>query len=381
MSSTAAISPASSFLLAYTQEVSASLFNDLSDNYDEERFGRQAGMSPLVGRAKQRVRDLLMLFGLQRVTDTSDTVRRAYEYLAPRLSQLEWLIGRLADEESKKLLVKLIAYRALGHRKIRIPFNTPEMIQALKDVTALASKDKGLDAGFMGWTLKRFDLKPLGLPLTIYQVPTGVFTICVAQQYRCDCRPRPVEVSPGDTVIDGGGCWGDSALYFAQRAGSDGRVFTFEFVEPNLEIMSQNLALNPTVRNQIEVVERALWERSGEEVRYQDNGPGTRVSSDGSGQSAKSVVTLSIDDMVREKNVPRIDFIKMDIEGSELSALKGAETTLRRFKPKLAICVYHRLEDFFDIPAYLESLCLGYRFHLRHFTIHAEETVLYASVE
>ena len=69
----------------------------------------------------------------------------------------------------------------------------------------------------------------------------------------------------------------------------------------------------------------------------------------------------------------------MDIEGAELNALKGAEETIRRFKPKLAITVYHSLNDFWEIPEWLESLGLGYKFYLRHFTIHAEETVLFAS--
>ena len=68
----------------------------------------------------------------------------------------------------------------------------------------------------------------------------------------------------------------------------------------------------------------------------------------------------------------------MDIEGSELAALQGAEQTLRKFKPKLAVSVYHALQDFWTIPQYLNQLGLGYRFYLRHFTIHAEETVLFA---
>ena len=68
----------------------------------------------------------------------------------------------------------------------------------------------------------------------------------------------------------------------------------------------------------------------------------------------------------------------MDIEGSELAALQGAEQTLRQFKPNLAISIYHKFADFFEIPSYLHGLGLGYRFYLDHYTIHAEETVLYA---
>ncbi len=71
----------------------------------------------------------------------------------------------------------------------------------------------------------------------------------------------------------------------------------------------------------------------------------------------------------------------MDIEGSELAALQGAEQTLRQFQPRLAISIYHKFGDFFAIPAYLHGLRLGYRLYLDHYTIHAEETVLYASAD
>jgi hypothetical protein len=72
------------------------------------------------------------------------------------------------------------------------------------------------------------------------------------------------------------------------------------------------------------------------------------------------------------------DFIKMDIEGAELETLKGAEQTIRRFRPKLAICLYHRPEDFVTIPRFLDRVLPQYQFAIGHFTIHAEETVLYA---
>jgi hypothetical protein len=81
------------------------------------------------------------------------------------------------------------------------------------------------------------------------------------------------------------------------------------------------------------------------------------------------------------EQLDRIDFIKMDIEGGELPALKGAERVLRSFKPKLAISVYHNLRDFWEIPQWLNDLKLGYEFYLRHFTIHHEETVLFATTD
>ena len=84
--------------------------------------------------------------------------------------------------------------------------------------------------------------------------------------------------------------------------------------------------------------------------------------------------------VVVRDNIPRIDFIKMGIEGSELSALRGGESTIRRCRPKLAISLYHRSEDFFAIPLWIDSLGLGYRFFLEHYSIHHEETVLFSMV-
>ena len=89
---------------------------------------------------------------------------------------------------------------------------------------------------------------------------------------------------------------------------------------------------------------------------------------------------ILIDDVVGTPGFPQVDFIKMDIEGAEQQALRGSEESIRRFQPKLAITVYHSLEDFWEIPKWIAQLGLGYQFYLRHFTIHEEETVLFAKV-
>ena len=85
---------------------------------------------------------------------------------------------------------------------------------------------------------------------------------------------------------------------------------------------------------------------------------------------------MPIDEAVDPNN--RVTFIKMDIEGSELEALKGAQQTIQRDRPKLAICIYHKPEDMTDIPLYIKSLVPEYRLYVRHHSNRCSETVLYA---
>ena len=73
-------------------------------------------------------------------------------------------------------------------------------------------------------------------------------------------------------------------------------------------------------------------------------------------------------------------FIKMDIEGYELEALKGSEQILRTLKPKLAICIYHKEMDFYEIPMYLKSIVPEYKFKIRQHYDALYDTVLYAQV-
>ena len=61
-----------------------------------------------------------------------------------------------------------------------------------------------------------------------------------------------------------------------------------------------------------------------------------------------------------------------------MSALQGAVETIRKFKPQLAICLYHKNEDFSEIPKMLRALVPEYELYLDHFTIMDWETVLFA---
>jgi FkbM family methyltransferase len=200
----------------------------------------------------------------------------------------------------------------------------------------------------------------------------------IQKQYVLARRGITCKVETRDVVIDAGGCWGDTTLQFACETGEKGHVFVFEFVPSNLEIMRKNIALNPSLSSLITIIENPIGLTSGEKLYFFENGPASRVASKKIDRRYIECTILSIDQMVADRNLNKVDFIKMDIEGSELDALKGAENTIRTFRPKLAICIYHRPEDYLTIPKYLNELNLGYRFYIEHHTIFLGETVLFA---
>ncbi len=73
-----------------------------------------------------------------------------------------------------------------------------------------------------------------------------------------------------------------------------------------------------------------------------------------------------------------VTFIKMDIEGAEYQSLLGALKTIKKYRPKLAICLYHKPEDIIEIPHIILSINPDYKLAIRHYTTCNWETVLYA---
>lgn len=353
-----------SFQRAYLRKIRASLGNDFADNHDAELFWPEP-------RPETNLRDygrnLLRFLGLR------------LDYVRDHLQQLSRIYDQLADDESRKILVEVFAYRALGHRRIKMAMNRPEYWENLQRAGSMAKGNGGMRPGFQNLKLKRMNLRPIGYPLELYLSAGGVVTEFMEEQYRCRSRQGTVGCKSGDFVLDLGGCWGNTALYFAHHCGPAGRVFSFEFIEENLRIFHANLSLNPQLAERIRIVRSPVWSKSGEVVKAAAMGPGTSIVPDQAGQAGLSFRTTAIDDFVESEGIPKVDFLKMDIEGAELEALKGAEQTIRRWRPEMAVAVYHRVRDFWEIPDWIEKLGLGYEIYLRHFTIHEYETILFAN--
>lgn len=107
---------------------------------------------------------------------------------------------------------------------------------------------------------------------------------------------------------------------------------------------------------------------------YSDTSFGSRILPSGEAK----IQTITIDNLLHNFN-PTI--ITMDIEGAEYEALRGAEKTIKASVPDLAICVYHSPSHLWELPLYLNSLDIGYRFYLRNYTSFISETVLYATAD
>ncbi|MEQ1527385.1 MAG: FkbM family methyltransferase [Gallionella sp.] len=369
----------SNFLSDYINSAIEVSRNDFHDNYDEWRFGpRISPGSSYTSWIKGPIYFFISKLRLINELKTKMLVNSAVAHIAQHINNYEWLYNKLKDDESRKLLVQVQLYRALGARYVKLPTNNKDYWAKLEAVEKLMVGAETIDLGFIGWKAYKMKLDGLGYPLQLFLRPPGVLTQLLLQQYRCQISDMAIEVVEGDVVIDGGGCYGETALYFALKAGNTGQVFTFEFMPENLSIFNQNMALNPAVAQRVKLIEKPLWDHSGEKLFIEGSGPATRVSQKAMDPNARQIETISIDDLVRDEKLTKLDFIKMDIEGAELHALKGAEESIKKFRPKLAISVYHKPEDFWTIPEYIAGLDLGYRFALRHFTIHQEETVLFA---
>jgi FkbM family methyltransferase len=352
-----------------------SLKNYHSDNFDEERYGKQD--KNLVAHLKKRLLSLLLP---NRVSNYyfSATIRKTSQILEVYGQKLNQVYMLLANDVSKDWLVRLIAYQILGHEKVKLPTNNPMYFSVRNSEKLYLNYDQFIEVFFLGKQKKLFlaDLASMGINIKVYSA--GLDHIFMHQQHR---YKNIVVPEKGDVVLDCGACYGDSCLYFANLVGEEGKVFSFEFIPDHIEVFKKNLDLNPSLQRIADLVEYPLWEKKGQRVYFKYNGPGSRVEPTEFDGYECVTETQTIDDFYKERELSKVDFIKMDIEGAELYALKGGEDVIRKHKPKLAIASYHSLDDFVNIPLWINSLGLGYKIYLDHSTIHWEETVVFASAD
>lgn len=181
------------------------------------------------------------------------------------------------------------------------------------------------------------------------------------RQYFEDFLP----LSDGEVFVDGGGYDGFTSIEFEKRCPQYGAIHFFEPSEATLNDAKENL------KNYHNIVFHQLGLFSNSAVLKFDSGSGSasKISENGSVQ----ITVDSLDNVVNDK----VTFVKLDLEGAELSALEGMKSHIAKDHPKLAVAVYHHPSDFWKIPEFLLKIRSDYKIYLRHYTESWTETVMY----
>ena len=174
-----------------------------------------------------------------------------------------------------------------------------------------------------------------------------------------------------EVFIDCGAFDGDTVDKFLKHCPDFRKIVAFEPFPKTFEILKKKHGNNP----KITLINACVSDKNGKAQFSSDEFSYSSKIIEESTSSSFTVETKTIDSLDLEK----VTFIKMDIEGAEYEALKGAEKTILKDKPKLAICIYHSDEDMIRLAEYINGLVPEYKFHVRvHEFCGPNEIVLYA---
>jgi FkbM family methyltransferase len=225
----------------------------------------------------------------------------------------------------------------------------------LKDKILAASKRlEEDDKGFELWDT----------PKARYWIPKGnhyVLPFNLAEQERQIYALGEIRVKPGDVVLDCGanvGVFTREALIAGAKL-----VVAIEPAPENIECLRRNYA--PEIKaGTVIVYPKGIWDKDDWLTLHVDphNSAADSFVIEREGHRDEEKVPLTtIDKMVVELKLDRVDFIKMDIEGAEVRALNGGRATIAKFHPKMAVSAYHQEDHPIEIPKSARAAWDGYR--------------------
>lgn len=175
-----------------------------------------------------------------------------------------------------------------------------------------------------------------------------------------------LKLTGSETIVDAGAYNGDTVEEFLSfTKGKANKIFALEPDRKNFA----KLERNTSHLSFVEARNVAAYKENTSLFFKKAAGRQSKIADEG-----ERIDAVAIDSLTEEK----ISFIKMDIEGSELDAIKGAENTIKAHKPKLYVCAYHRNEDLFSIPLAIKAIRPDYKIYLRqHKYIPAWESNFY----
>jgi len=180
--------------------------------------------------------------------------------------------------------------------------------------------------------------------------------LVVLEQVFAIYQQGPVRIRPGDVVFDVGGQLG----VFTRIALTKGaaKVIVFEPEPTNIACIEKTFAREIT-SGQVVVVKAAAWKEKGN-LRFKGNTLTFRLGAETDMNGSIEVSAVTIDAIAQHPGINRVDFIKMDIEGSERYALAGAEKVLKKYGPRLAISAYHLPDDKDVLPRSIYEISPSY---------------------
>ena len=168
------------------------------------------------------------------------------------------------------------------------------------------------------------------------------------------------DIHPGDIVLDAGanvGVFTRKALMFGAA-----KVIAIEPGPENIEALRKTFA--PEIADgRVVVYPMGVWDKDDVLKLSVDPSNSARDSFVRTIEHAQfiSVPLTTVDKIVAELDLPRVDFIKMDIEGAEQKAIVGAKDTIARFRPRMALCIYHLKEDHIMVPKLVRATVPDYK--------------------
>ncbi|OON96595.1 MAG: hypothetical protein ATN32_06265 [Candidatus Epulonipiscium fishelsonii] len=182
-----------------------------------------------------------------------------------------------------------------------------------------------------------------------------------------------VKLSQDEIFVDLGALYGGTSIEFARRTNyTYKQIYIFEPDSLSYERTKNNIT-KADLKN-VEIFNIGGWSKK-DTLSFNNTGVGRSKISD---NGTSKVEVDSLDNVLGDTPVT---FIKMDIEGAELEALIGAKEIIQKYKPHLAISVYHKPEDIFEIPLYIKKLVPEYKLYIRHYGLNDKiDTVLHAFI-
>jgi FkbM family methyltransferase len=187
----------------------------------------------------------------------------------------------------------------------------------------------------------------------------GLIAYLLAEQRWVERTNGHAGIRNGDVVLDCGGHVGTFTHYALERGAS--RVIAVEPDPVNLECFRRNFRTEIEAGRVILTPQGVWHEETVLELFEGADNSGTNSVVWKHGGNKVTISVTTIDKLVSRLKLDRLDVIKMDIEGAERNALRGASETLRRFRPRVLLDSYHLPDDGDVLPAILYAAHRDYR--------------------